>query len=94
VSLTVTSAGIVYASEPDNCRGLIGYITLAFNDALMVDGITLRRTRDGAYRLSFPERTDGRGRRHPIVRPLTAEDRASIEGQVFDQLGIKEGATL
>ena len=94
MTLTVTSAGIVNASESDNRRGLVGYITVAFNDSLMVDGITLRRTQAGAYRLSFPERTDGQGRRHPIVRPLTAADRESIETQVFEQLGISTGAAL
>ena len=94
MTLQVTCAGLTHASESDNRRGLAGYITLAFNDALMVDGITLRRTQAGEYRLSFPERTDGKGRRHSIVRPLTAADRESIESQVFEQLGIRAGAAL
>ena len=94
MTLTVTSAGITRASKSDNRRGLIGYITVAFNDALMVDGVTLRRTQAGEYRLSFPERTDGQGRRHPIVRPLSAADREAIESQVFEQLGIRAGAAL
>lgn len=94
MSITVTSAGIVNASESDNRRGLVGYVTLSINDALLVDGVTLRRTQAGKYRLSFPERTDGQGRRHPIVRPLTAADREDIETQVFEKLGIRAGAAL
>ena len=94
MSLTVTSAGITRASESDNRRGLVGYITLALNDALMIDGVVLRRTQAGRYSLSYPERTDRQGKRHPIVRPLSAADHKSIEAQIFAQLGIRAGAAL
>jgi len=89
--LVVTSAGIVRASETDCGRGLVGWVTVAINDCLLIDGITLRRARSGNFRLSYPARTDRQGRKHSIVRPLTDADRIAIEKQVFTHLGISDG---
>ena len=85
-SLEVTSLGVVCASDADRDRGLLGWVTIAVNNALMIDGIALRRTRDGRLALSYPTRTDRQGKRRPIVRPLDDETRLALERQVLDQL--------
>ena len=61
----------------------------AFRVALALDGVALRRTRDGRRTLSFPARRDRQGRDHPYVRPLSTEARSAIERQVLDALGLE-----
>jgi DNA-binding cell septation regulator SpoVG len=73
--------------------GLLGFVAVTFAGALRIDGIAVRRTLDGRVVLSFPERRDASGRRHPIVRPLDAACRAAIEAQIFALLGISAAAT-
>ncbi len=91
-AFTVTFIGIVRASEAEASKGLIGWLTVAINNALLIDGITLRRTKRGALTLSYPERRDRLGERHSVVRPLNDEARRSIETQVFKQLGLSKEA--
>lgn len=86
--LTVTTTGVVCGSDSEVREGLLAWVTLVLNDALIVDSVTLRRTASGRLRLSFPEKTDGRGNRHSIVRPLSSEAREELERQVFQQLGL------
>lgn len=68
--------------------GLLGWLTCRVNRALQLDGVALRRTATGRFTLSFPERTDSRGRRHPFVRPIDNDVREAIEEQVFAALGL------
>ena len=72
----------VRGSAADERTGLVGYISVHYG-ALVIDGITVRRTADGRLTLSFPERRDGRGRRHDIVRPVDDAARRAIEAAVF-----------
>lgn len=71
-------------------RGLLGYVVLRVG-GLVVDGVTVRRTREGRLALAFPVRTDRIGKRHAIVRPWSRAAREDIERQVLarlvDQLG-------
>lgn len=53
----------------------------------ILDGITLRRTASGRLALSFPSRTAGDGRRHPLVRPVDDAARQAIERERLGQLG-------
>ena len=89
-TITVTSVGIVAAPDHLERTGLVGWITIAINDGLMIDGIALRRLRSGELALSYPARKDGSGKSHPIVRPLNEDVRRAIEAQVFEQLGIAQ----
>ena len=73
--LKITSAGFTNGTPADIRRGLLGYVTCILNDTLVIDGVTLRRTRDGRLALSFPARRDGRGRTHPVVRPVDDDAR-------------------
>ena len=84
----VTDVRLTRASWPDQQRGLLGWVSLVLDDALALDGVALRRTRDGRRTLSFPARRDREGRQHPYVRPLSTEARSAIERQVLDALGL------
>jgi len=74
------------ASLREQERGLLGWFCLLVDDLLVLDGIGLRRTRDGRQTLAFPERRDSAGRRHPVVRPLDDARRREIEERVFATL--------
>jgi len=63
--------------------GLLGWLGLSVGDLVILDGIALRRSRAGELILSFPVRTDGRGRRSATVRPMDAGAAAYIVGQVL-----------
>ena len=64
--------------------GLKGWVSLRYG-GLDLDGIAVRRTRDGRTVLSFPEhRRLGAGRLP--VRPAGNDVRAEIEAEVFAEL--------
>ena len=79
----------VRASDADLRTGLIGYLSV-FYGAMVLDGITLRRTSDGKFRLAFPSRTDRRGQKHAIVRPVDDDARQAVEREILAQLGQHE----
>jgi hypothetical protein len=68
---------------------LLGYLAVSYG-ALLLDGITLRRTAEGRFALSFPARTDRAGRRHAYVRPADDEARRAIENTILAQLGQRQ----
>jgi DNA-binding cell septation regulator SpoVG len=74
----------IRGTPEDERAGLLGYLSV-FYGALVIDGVTVRRTEAGKLTLSFPERRDGRGRRHNVVRPIDDEARRAIEAAVFAQ---------
>ena len=74
------------SSADDMARGLIGWLSLRVG-RIVLDGIAVRRTRDGRISLSYPERADRHGDRHPYIRPVDECARREIELQVLDALG-------
>jgi len=74
----------VRGSDEDERSGLLGYLSI-FYGAMVIDGVTVRRTADGRIALSFPEKRDGKGRRHSVVRPIDDQARKAIEAAVFGQ---------
>lgn len=93
-ALTISGVTLHAAPPEDVRRGLLGWVTCTIADALVLDGITLRRTLEGRLTLSFPARSDRRGRQHPFVRPLDDPTRRAIEAAVFRALGLDgEGGT-
>jgi DNA-binding cell septation regulator SpoVG len=71
------------------CRsGLLGYLVLELEGLLVLEAVTLRRTKSGTLLLSFPERIDAQGHRHPIVRPRNRAARHHIERAVLAQISI------
>lgn len=79
----------VKASDADQRDGLIGFLSLLVGD-LIVDNVTLRRTLEGEFRLSWPARTDRQGRKHPSVRPISDDVRRRIERQILGELAERE----
>lgn len=75
-------SGIVFTPAPANLRaqGLLGWVAARVGD-FDLDGLSVRRTRQGLHAVGFPER---RGR--SIVRPVTNETRRAIESAVLDEL--------
>ena len=76
------------APASDAHRGLLGFVSFRIGVGLRVDGVTLRRSREGRLVLSFPARRDRRGAEHPYLRPINDSTREAIEGQVFAALGL------
>jgi DNA-binding cell septation regulator SpoVG len=75
----------VRASEADEATGLLGFLSLTYGD-LVLDGVTLRRTTEGRFALSFPARTDRGGKRHPYFRPIDDAARQRIEREILKGL--------
>lgn len=86
----VSDVRLIAAAEHDVARGLLGFISFVLGGTLRIDGVTLRRGRNGRLSLSFPERRDGQGRAHPILKPLDESVRREIERQVFAALAIED----
>lgn len=76
-------------TEADAERGLLAYVRIDFGP-LVLDGVTLRRHADGRLGLTYPERTDRAGRRHPLVRPVDDAARRAIESEVLRELTRQE----
>lgn len=83
----ITGITFTPAAEFHRERGLLGFIRCVVDGALVLDSIALRRTLDHRLTLSFPEREDGVGRRHPIVRPIDDGARLQIEAAIIGSLG-------
>jgi hypothetical protein len=77
------------ASDADAARGLLGYLRFELG-SVIVDGVTLRRHSDGTLGLSWPERTDRQGRRHPFVRPIDDAARRELEAAVLAEISRQE----
>jgi len=64
-------------------RGLLGFVRFRIAEVLLVDSITLRRTRDGRLTLSFPTRRTARGLSRSVLHPLDQAARDEIERVVL-----------
>lgn len=85
-SLLLTDTVLTPARPADLATGLLGFVSCTVNFDLRLDGLALRRTAGGAYSITFPERRDSNGVRHPIVRPIDARARTDIERQIVGTL--------
>ena len=90
--LWVSNVRLTAAPERQVAEGLVGYISFVVNDALVVDGVALRRSGEGRPYLSYPQRTDRAGARHAYIRPLGAAAHAELERRVLEALGLEEAA--
>jgi hypothetical protein len=90
--MVVSNVKFAVAGRAEQETGLLGYLSFEIDGLIGVDGVTLRRTRNGRRTLSYPSRRDGRGVRHPLVRPLSHRAMKLIEEQVFGALGAEGGA--
>lgn len=62
--------------------GLLGFASFRLGDVVL-DGVTVRRTRAGKFALSFPKRQDRSGRDYSFVRPTNATARERITDAVI-----------
>jgi DNA-binding cell septation regulator SpoVG len=84
----------VRADDEQAREGLVGFLSLFVGEDLIVDNVTLRRTLDGRYSLSWPARTDKHGKKHSSVRPVSDEVRRRIEREILAELAQREGVNL
>jgi DNA-binding cell septation regulator SpoVG len=75
------------AADRASQEGCLGHV--GFNRGLLrLEGVMIRRTREGRLTLSFPKRRDKHGRLQDIVHPVSQEARDLIEREVFAALRI------
>ena len=86
--IEITDVRFSAASMADVESGLIGWVSCRLNGAVGIDGIALRRTRQGRLTLSFPCRRDASDRQHFYVRPVDREARQLFELQIFRSLAL------
>ena len=87
--MVVSNVKLVAAPRAQQELGMLGYVSFELDGMLGLDGVTLRKTRDGRLTLSYPARRDGRGVDHPLVRPLSHRAMKVIESQVLCSLGLE-----
>jgi hypothetical protein len=83
--LPIRSIHFAAADSMLMATGLIGFVSLSYGE-LDLEGIAVRRTRDGRHVQSFPEHRRGRGRVLQPVRPSCQDAREQIEEAVFIEL--------
>jgi hypothetical protein len=74
------------AKRDESATGLLGWCSFLLNGCVHIDGVAVRRTTRGSLALSWPTRTDGRGRQHPLLRPIDDAARRNLEAQVLAAL--------
>ncbi len=86
--ILVTDTTFTPAPDRDRERGLMGYLQVTLNEAVVLDGLTVRITVDGRRYLAYPSKSGRNGARHPYVRPLNEGVRETLQQQAFQLLGI------
>ncbi len=89
--LLITAVDFVQARPSQIKTGLLGHVSIVVDDALKLDGISLRRTRRGYPVLVYSCRRSRDGRDHPYIRPVSDAVRRRIEREVFRTLGLEPG---
>jgi len=84
----MTAAGVA-----DRAVGVIGFVRATIG-GLVVDGITVRRSRQGELVLGFPMHRDRHGKNHAVVRPADDEVRREITRQILAALGLEPTAVV
>jgi len=91
-SIRIENVHFVEAKPQDVETGLLGWIRCLFNDSIVMDGLTLRRKKNGSITISYPGRRDSIGNIHHFLRPTDDAARYEIERQIFMALGHQVGA--
>ena len=86
--LSISEVRFVAANPRLRETGVEGWTSFTLSDRLRVDGVAVRRDREGRRYLAFPSRWDEAGREHPFIRPLGPDDRAEVERRVFEAIRI------
>ncbi len=91
--IEISGVQFVSAQLLDVDDGFLGWVSCTLNESIRLNGLALRRTREGRLALSFPARKDAMGRKHFFLRPLDDATRRKIERQVFRALGLETSKT-
>ncbi len=89
-SVKVSGVGLKTARPEQIERGLLGFVAFVLNGSFLLDGLALRRTREGRLTLSWPARRDQAGRDHYVVRPLDDDARVAVEHAVLKALHLED----
>lgn len=89
-SLNITGVELRWAPDRDRDAGLIAYVAVTLNESVRLDGITLRRARNGSSYLAFAHRLDSRGRERWYARPLTESAKREFEDAVRQELALQQ----
>ena len=87
--IKISDVKFTAATPQEATKGLQGFIKCVLNGRIMLDGVTLRRSRGGRMTLSFPARQDKTGTQHFYIRPLDGAAHRVFERQIFQALGIR-----
>jgi len=74
------------ASESQRKRGVIAWVCCLLDGWFQLDGLCVRRTRDGRYVVSFPGHLDWKDVKRTTFRPVTREAHQAIERPILDNL--------
>jgi hypothetical protein len=75
------------AARPDlRSKGLLGWVCCSLGGNVQLDGLALRRTTGGKYRISFPRRVGANGVELNYIKPFSKGVRDAIEDQVIGEL--------
>ena len=88
--IRISNVRLFPCSWRDLQTGLIGFVMFQINSVFRVDGVTLRRTRDGRLCLSYPVAKFTSQAEYNVIRPVNDEARREIERQVFQALDLLE----
>jgi len=84
--VATAAAHLVLASEADRASGLLFYASLTLAPIrVRIDGVTIRRKRNGDRGVSWPARRSADGRLYPIVQILDPIVRAELERLLLDE---------
>ena len=83
--LAITDLAFTPAPGSLRATGLIGWVRIVLNDTVVIDGMTIRRTRQGTTVVSWPE-PHNRGAARRVVRPRDEGARAFLEREILSVL--------
>lgn len=86
VELAISDVRFTLASAAHRASGLLGFVAFTVLDAFRVDGVTVRRTRNGTVALAFPARRDASGRKRAIIHPVSNAVRGRVEDHVLERV--------
>jgi DNA-binding cell septation regulator SpoVG len=82
-TIEVTEARFSAAPGRDRATGLMGWLSIVINNSIKIDGLTLRRNRDGRLYVGFPRR---RGSEHYLVHPISDHARREVQHQILEAI--------
>lgn len=83
---TVTDVRFVPAKPDLRATGMRGWASCIVDGKWRFDSMSVRRGRDGRYRVAFPTRTDANGVEHALYLPTERATTDAIEDAVLAEV--------